>query len=110
MAKNFGRGFGGGMPNMQQLMKQAQKMQEDALKAQEEIEATELTGESGSGACVVTINGNKDLLALKLDPSIVDPEDPELLEDLIIAAYNEAKAKADELKEELMPQVPGGMF
>ncbi len=110
MAKNFGKGFGGGMPNMQNLMKQAQKMQEEAMRAKEEIENTELTGESGSGACKVIINGNKELLRLNLDPSIVDPEDTELLEDLIVAAYNEAKDKADALAEELMPNVPGGMF
>ncbi len=111
MAKNFGKGFGGGgMPNMQNLMKQAQKMQEEAMRAKEEITNTELEGESGNGACVVTINGDKEMLSVKLDPSIVDPDDVELLEDLILAAYNSAKEEADALHEELMPQVPGGLF
>lgn len=110
MAKNFGRGYGGGMPNMQNLMKQAQKMQEDALRAQEEIESTMLEGESGSGACKVTVNGKGEVQGVKLDPSIVDAEDVELLEDLILAGYNDANQKAKALSEELMPKVPGGMF
>ena len=110
MAK-FGKGgFGGGMPNMQNLMKQAQKMQEDASRAKEEIENTILEGESGSGACKLTVNGNKELLSIKLDASVVDPDDIEFLEDLIIVAYNDAKNKAEELSEKLMPQIPGGMF
>ena len=82
----FGGFGGGGMGNMQNLMKQAQKMQADMQKAQEEIEAAELTGTAGGG--------------LKIDPKVVDPEDIEMLEDLITAAFNDASSQADALSEE----------
>lgn len=90
---NFG-GFGGG--NMQNLMKQAQKMQQEMQKAQEELESMEIEGTSGSGMVKVTMNGKKALLSVHLDPKIVDPDDAELLEDLILAAYHDAEAKAEE--------------
>ena len=89
-----GGGFGGG--NMQSLMKQAQKMQQEMQKAQEELEELEIEGASGNGLVTVVLSGKKVLKSVHLDPKVVDPDDAELLEDLIMAAYNEALAKAEE--------------
>ena len=97
---NFG-GFGGG-GNMQQLMKQAQKMQEQMQKAQEELEEAEITGSSGGGLITVTMNGKKVVSKISIKKEAVDPDDVEMLEDLIMAAYNEAADKADEMYEEKM--------
>lgn len=90
-------GFGGGN-NMQALMRQAQKMQEDALRAQEEINNSEVEGSAGGGMVNVTMFGNKSIKAIKINPEVIDPEDSELLEDLIVAAIKDAETKADELK------------
>ncbi|GHU97731.1 hypothetical protein FACS1894211_00060 [Clostridia bacterium] len=96
--------FGGGMGgmNMQQMMKQAQKMKEQMEEAQEELEEAEITASSGGGAVTVTVNGKKELLSIKIKPEAVDPEDVEMLEDLIIAAINEANEKAQELYDSKM--------
>ena len=104
-------GFGGG--NMQQLMKQAQKMQEDIQKANEELDNAEIEGSSGGGAVKLTMNGKKVLRSIKLDSSVVDPEDIEMLEDLIIAAFNDGAVKADKMYEEKLgaySKMGGGMF
>ncbi|MCQ2399787.1 MAG: YbaB/EbfC family nucleoid-associated protein [Clostridia bacterium] len=92
-------GFGGGN-QMQNLMKQAQKMQQDMQKAQQELEEAELIGTSGSGMVTVTVNGKKSILGISIKPEAVDPDDVEMLEDLIIAAINDAYDKADELSKE----------
>ncbi|MEG1394942.1 MAG: YbaB/EbfC family nucleoid-associated protein [Clostridia bacterium] len=92
----------GGMGNMQQLMKQAQKMQEDMLAAQEELKDEEIVGTSGGGMVEVTLNGEKHLLGVKIKPEVVDPDDIEMLEDMLVAAFNDAITKADALKEEKM--------
>lgn len=97
----FGGGFGGG-GQMQQLMKQAQKMQEEMQKAQQELEEAELEGESGSGLVKVVVNGKKVIQNISIDKKAVDPDDVEMLEDLIIAAINNAYDSADELYEEKM--------
>ena len=104
-------GFGGGN-QMQQLMKQAQKMQEQMQKAQEELEEAEIEGTSGGGAVTVTMNGKKVVSAIKLDESVVDKDDIEMLEDLIMAAYNDALSKAEKLSNEKLGGMPGagGMF
>ena len=104
-------GFGGGN-QMQQLMKQAQKMQEQMQKAQEELEEAEIEGTSGGGAVTITMNGKKIVNSVKLDESVVDKDDIEMLEDLIMAAYNDACAKADKLSGEKLGGMPGagGMF
>lgn len=101
--KKFG-GFGGGFPggNMQQLMKQAQAMQQKMTEAQEEIEQAEIEGSAGGDMVKVIINGNKNLKSIKIDPKVCDPEDTEMLEDLIVAALNEAYTKADEIKQDKM--------
>ena len=103
-------GFGGGGMNMQAMMKQAQKLQEQMAAAQEELEDTELTGEAGGGLVSVTIDGKKRLQRLSIKPEAVDLDDLEMLEDLILAAYNEAFEAAEELEAELMPAGINGLM
>lgn len=97
-----GRGFGGGM-NMQALMKQAQQMQEQLKKAQEELKESEFIGSAGGGMVKVTVSGAKEVLAVSIKPEAVDPDDLEMLEDLVTAAVNDALNKAAEKERELMP-------
>ena len=104
---NFG--WGGGF-NMQSLMQQAKKMQEDMQKAQEELENTEVEASVGSGIVTMVMNGKKQLKSVKIKPEAVDPEDVEMLEDLILACFNEVSAKAEELAESKMPQGLGGLM
>lgn len=104
--KRFG-GFGGGMGNMQQLMKQAQEMQKKMAEAQAEIEESLVEGTSGGDMVKLTVDGNKNLKSITIDPKVCDPEDTEMLEDLIIAAFNDAGQKADELKQEKMGPLGG---
>lgn len=94
-------GFGGGM-NMNTLMQQAKKMQEQMLKAQEELEQTEVIGKAGGDMVTVTMNGKKEIKSIKLNKAAVDPDDVEMLEDLIIVAINDASQKADELNKDKM--------
>ena len=93
-------GFGGG-GNMQALMRQAQKMQEEMLKAQEELKAMEFVGKA-SGLVEVTLTGEKTLVNVKIEPTAVDPDDVEMLEDLIKAAFEDAYQQVDEKTEEVM--------
>lgn len=88
-------GFGGGMGNMQNLMKQAQKMQEEMQKAQAELEEMELEGSAGGGLVKVTVTAKKVVKGIMIDKNAVDLDDLTMLEDLIIAALNDAYAKAD---------------
>ncbi len=106
MNNRFG-GFGGG--NMQAMMRQAQKMQQDAMKAKEEIESSEFEGIASNGLVEITINGAFEMVAVKIDPSIVDSDDTEMLEDLIVVAFNDAKAKADKMKSEKLGAFGGLM-
>lgn len=108
----FGGGFGGGGSQMQNLMKQAQKMQQEMQKAQEELEEAEVVGTSGSGMVSVTCNGKKEISAISIKPEAVDPDDIEMLEDLIVAAINDAYSKADDLSEEKLGKFGGmgGLF
>ena len=101
-----GRGFGGGM-NMQALMKQAQQMQEQLKKAQDELKESEFIGSAGGGMVNVTITGAKEVLAVSIKPEAVDPDDIEMLEDLITAAVNDALNKVSEKERELMPNMGG---
>lgn len=107
MAK--GRGMGMGMGNMQQLLAQAQRMQMQMEQKKEELAAMTVTATSGGGMVEATVNGAKKLVALKIDPAAVDPDDVEMLEDLIIAAVGEALAKATEMEEREMTSLAGGM-
>ncbi|MDE6293616.1 MAG: YbaB/EbfC family nucleoid-associated protein [Clostridiales bacterium] len=99
MAKfgGYGRGMGGGGMNMQQMMRQAQQLQEQMAKAKEELEEARLTGTAGGGAVTVTVSGTKRFISISIKPEVVDPDDVEMLEDLITAAANEAYAEADEM-------------
>ncbi len=101
-----GRSFGGGM-NMQALMKQAQQMQEQLKKAQEELKASEFVGSAGGGMVKVTVSGAKEVLAVSINPQAVDTDDLEMLEDLVTAAVNDALGKAAEKERELMPMAGG---
>ncbi len=94
-------GFGGGM-NMNALMQQAKKMQDQMMKAQEELEQAEVVGKAGGDMVTVTMNGKKEFKSIKLSKTAVDPDDVEMLEDLIIAAINDATAKAEELSKDKM--------
>ncbi len=108
MAKGRG-GYGGGMPgNMNNLLKQAQKMQKQMEEAQKSLEEEEITATAGGGAVEVTISGKKEITKVKINPDAVDPEDVEMLEDLVMAAVNEALRKMDELTQERMSGVTGG--
>ena len=90
MAKGgFKGGFGGGMSQMQ-MMKQAQKMQQEFQRMQQELESKEFTAKAGGGAVEATVNGKRELPKLKISPDAVDPDDVEMLEDLVVAAVNEA--------------------
>jgi hypothetical protein len=101
---------GGAMPgNMNNLMKQAQRMQRQMEEGQKELETKEFTASSGGGAVSVTVNGKKEIVSIKLSEEIVDPEDIETLQDSIIAAVNEAMGKADEANAELMGKMTGGL-
>lgn len=97
------------MKNLGQMMKQAQKLQERMGELQEQLAAIELTGASGGGMVQVTLSGKGDVRKLKIDPSLVDPEDVEVLEDLIVAACNDAKAKLETHVAEKMAEVTGGL-
>ncbi len=91
------------------MMKQLQKMQEDIAKTQEEVENTTFSASVGGGAVTAEVNGKHQVLSVKLQPEVVDPEDVEMLEDLILAALNEALSKADTAMEEGMERAQGGM-
>ena len=101
---------GGGMPgSMNNLMKQAQKMQRQMEEGQKELETKEFTAKAGGGAVEVTVTGKKEITKVKLSEEVVDPEDIEMLEDLIVAATNEALRQADEANTELMSKMTGGL-
>lgn len=100
---------GAGMNNLQQLAKQAQETQAKMEKASAELEAKEYSATSGGEAVEVKINGKLEVQSIKLKPEIVDPEEVDMLSDLIIAAVNEAIKKANDEKEEVMGQISGQM-
>jgi DNA-binding YbaB/EbfC family protein len=94
---------------MGNLMKQAQKMQEQMLKMQQELEAREVSAASGGGMVEAVVNGKGELLRLKLDPEVVDPQDVEMLCDLVVAAVGEAQRRAQEMTQQEMSKLTGGM-
>ena len=99
----------GGQPNLQQLMKQAQKMQQQVADAQAELAEAELTGTAGGGLVTVTIKGTGEVSAIKIDPKAVDPDDVETLQDLVVAAVRDAARAAGELAQERMGPLTGGL-
>ena len=108
MAKGgFRGGMGGGM-NMN-MVKQAQKMQQDMLKMQAEMETKEYTATAGGGVVSAAVNGKHELLRLTIDPEAVDPDDVEMLQDMVIAAVNEAMRKAESDASASMSKLTGGM-
>ena len=95
--------------NMQKMMKQAQKMQSQLVKAQEELAKAEVEGTAGGGMVKITLTGGNDLVSIKLNKEAVDPEDVEMLEDLIVAAYQNAQEKVKEMSGKAMGGITGGM-
>ena len=103
-------GFPGGMPgNMNNLMKQAQRMQKQMEEATKELEEKEMTASAGGGAVEVTVSGKKEIIKIKLKEEVVDPDDIEMLEDLIMAATNEALRQLEEYSSSSMSKITGGM-
>ena len=109
MKANLPKGVGGGPGNMQAMLRQAQKMQDEAQRVQAELEATEYAATAGGGAVSATVNGKHDLIALTISPDVVDPDDAEMLADLVMAAVNEANRAAAKDAEAKMGAVTGGM-
>ena len=97
------------MKNLGQMLKQAQEVQAKMAEMQEKLMAIELSGASGGGMVKVTLTGKHVMRSLKIDPSLINPNDVGMLEDLIIAAYNDAKAKVDSYMTEEMAKITGGM-
>ena len=103
-------GFPGGMPgNMNNLMKQAQRMQRQMEETTKELEEKEVSASAGGGAVEVTVSGKKEVVKVKLAEEVVDPDDIEMLEDLIVAATNEALRKMEEISQQSMSKITGGM-
>mgnify|MGYP001328690703 CR=1 FL=1 len=102
-------GFPGGMGNMNNMMKQAQKMQREMVKVQEEIEQRTVEASAGGGAVTVVVSGKKDIKSINIKPEVVDPDDVEMLQDLIMAAVNEAMRQADEMVAKEMGKITGGL-
>ena len=103
-------GFPGGMPgNMNNLMKQAQRMQRQMEEGQRELEAKEFTAKAGGGAVEATVSGKKELVRIQIAEDAVDPDDVEMLQDMIVAAVNEALKQADTASQELMGKMTGGL-
>lgn len=105
-----GGGFPGGMPgNMNNLMKQAQKMQKQMEDMQSELENQKVEATVGGGAVTAVVSGKKELVEIKLQEDVVDPDDIEMLQDLIMASVNEALRKADDMANKQMSKITGGM-
>jgi len=97
------------MKNLGQLMKQAQQMQQKMAEMQAQLETVECTGIAGGGMVQVTLNGKSDLKKIKIDKSVLDPSEAEVVEDLIVAAFNDAKQKVSALAETEMQKLTGGL-
>ena len=109
MAKGgFRGGYGGGM-NQMQMMKQAQKMQQDLLKMQEDLENQTYSAAAGGGVVTATVSGKRELVSIEIQPDAVDPDDVEMLQDLVIASVNEALRKAEDAASQNMAKLTGGL-
>ncbi|MDP7100833.1 MAG: YbaB/EbfC family nucleoid-associated protein [Rhodospirillales bacterium] len=97
------------MKNLGQMMKQAQEMQSKMTEMQDKLAEMEVTGSSGAGMIEVTLTGKSDVRKIKIDPSLIDPSDPEVLEDLIVAAFNDAKSKVEARVNAKMSEMTGGL-
>ena len=111
MAKGFKGGFGGGnmMRQQQQMQQKIMKMQQDVKEAQEAVEAQVFTASVGGGAVSATVNGKKEMTGIAIKPEAVDPEDVEMLQDMVVAAANEALRKADAEQAASMSKLTGGL-
>ncbi|CAM5221369.1 Nucleoid-associated protein OS=Ureibacillus acetophenoni OX=614649 GN=SAMN05877842_1255 PE=3 SV=1 [Ureibacillus acetophenoni] len=98
-----------GMGNMQGMMKKMQKMQKEMMQAQEELNAREFEGTAGGGMVKVTVNGQREVLGVNLDPSVVDPDDVEMLQDLVVVAINDALKKVEETTASTMGKFTQGL-
>ena len=99
----------GGMGNIQQLMQQAQRMQQQMARKQAELAEKTVTAQSGGGMVTATVNGAHELLELSIDPDVIDPEDKEMLEDMVVAAVNQAMQQAEEMAQQELGKLAGGM-
>ena len=99
----------GGMGNMQKMMKQMQKMQKDMAKAQEELAVKTVEGTAGGGMVTVVVNGQKEVIDVNIKPEVVDPDDIDMLQDLVLAATNDALKKMEDLTNDTMGQFTKGM-
>jgi DNA-binding YbaB/EbfC family protein len=109
MKANIPKGMGGGPQNMQAMLRQAQKMQEDMAAKQEELNAREYDISAGGGVVKVKINGQREILAIDLEPEIVDPDDIETLSDILVAAINEAIKRVDDTNNAELNKITGPM-
>ena len=109
MARGGFHGMMGGGGNMQQLARQAQKLQQQMTKVQEELEAREFEASAGGGMVTVKVSGKKELLSIEIKPEAVDPDDVEMLQDLVLAAVNEALRTANDTTEREMNKLTGGL-
>ena len=109
MRANLPKGVGGGAQNMQAMIRQAQKMQEDMAAKQEELDAREYEVKAGGGVVAVKINGKKEVLAIDIDPDVVDPDDVETLQDILVAGVNEAIKRVEETNSKEMEKITGSM-
>ena len=104
-----GSPYGSGMGNMNNMLKQAQKLQEDMAKAQEDLEQKTVSASVGGGVVEAVVSGKRELLSITINPQVVDPEDIETLQDLVLAAVNEALKSAEEMSSNAMSKLTGGM-
>lgn len=109
MKARLPKGMGGGPQNMQSMIRQAQKMQENIEAKKAELEEKEYVVTSGGGMVEITLKGNHEVKSIGLNPEVVDPEDVEMLEDMLVAAFNEAVRQIDEESEREMEKVTGGL-
>lgn len=109
MKARLPKGIGGGPQNMQAMIKQAQKMQEEMESTQEDLNQREYTTSAGGGAVECTMNGKKEILSLKIKPEVVDPEDLEILEDMIMGAVNEAIRTVEQVHTTEMEKITNGL-
>ena len=109
MKARLPKGMGGGPQNMQSMIRQAQKMQEDIEAKKAELEEKEYVVTSGGGMVEITLKGNHEVKSIGLNPEVVDPDDVEMLEDMLVAAFNEAVRQIDEESERELERVTGGL-
>lgn len=109
MKANLPKGMGGGPQNMQAMIRQAQKMQEDMAAKQEELDAREYEIKAGGGAVTVKISGKKEILSIDISPEIVDPDDIETLSDILVAGVNEAIKRVEDTNSAEMEKITGSM-